>query len=797
MNESFAQNMPDILPFGIGYVKLIIDVQDKVTDYIYLDINRAFEELTGLRREEVLNKRISELSDEKRDGPVGFLLSCERIFRRGEMQETTQWIDAIGKYFKIMIIPKDRYSFVIIIRDAYEAHEVAFAEGTHPLFDAVGDVFNSTHDSLSLVEYSDQGFKYIKTNTIHKKQTGIREPGGLSPFEMYGQKTGEELSEHFLKCINTGCPVSCEEEFDFAPGKRIWQIDIIPVFGDRGIRCLLCAGKDVTELRKVQKERDLLAHRLQSTFEQHNAVMLVIDPSSGRIVDANPSACDFYGYTREELLGLNINRINMLPSDQVRDMYLRADEKKQNYFLFPHRLKSGEIRPVDVFSCPIDDGNSRLLSSIVFDVSDREEYRGELYREKELLRTTLQSVGDGVVTTNRDGNITGLNHAAQEITGWKDSEASGKSFSEVFVLRNEETGLAAENPIQTVLESGRIVGLANHTVLINRREQSIPIADSAAPIKSEDGRILGVVMVFRDVGNERAQNRQIRFLSYHDSLTGLHNRHYMEEAILAMDIVENLPLSIIMGDVNGLKITNDVFGHEAGDNLLQQVGGLFEKNRRKGDVIARWGGDEFVVLMPRTGPEDAESVIREIKGDNTAMDKSGLRVSLSLGCAVKETMERNIRAVLREAEGNMYQQKLLDGKSYRNAIINTLLATLYEKSTETEGHSKRMEAYCHFIGRKLGLSSKEMDELSLLAVLHDIGKVGINQDILKKPHALTKEEWSEVKRHPEIGYRIVQATPELANVADFILSHHERWDGTGYPRGLREKEIPLLCRIPQ
>jgi len=129
------------------------------------------------------------------------------------------------------------------------------------------------------------------------------------------------------------------------------------------------------------------------------------------------------------------------------------------------------------------------------------------------------------------------------------------------------------------------------------------------------------------------------------------------------------------------------------------------------------------------------------------------------------------------------------------AIISPLLATLYEKSMETEEHSKRIEVNCHSIGWKLQLSSKEMDELSLLAILHDIGKVEVNPNILKKPAPLTPAEWEEMKRHPEIGYRIVQAIPGFANIADFILSHHERWDGKGYPRGLKEKEIPLVCRI--
>jgi HD-GYP domain-containing protein (c-di-GMP phosphodiesterase class II) len=170
-------------------------------------------------------------------------------------------------------------------------------------------------------------------------------------------------------------------------------------------------------------------------------------------------------------------------------------------------------------------------------------------------------------------------------------------------------------------------------------------------------------------------------------------------------------------------------------------------------------------------------------------------MSLSLGCSAKKSQKDKIQNVFRMAEEYMYHQKLLDGKSYRNTIINTLLATLYEKSTETEEHAKRLKSFCHSMGRNLGLSSKDMDDLSLLAILHDIGKVAINQNILQKPSSLTPEEWDEMKRHPEIGYRIAQTTPELAVVADFILSHHERWDGKGYPRGIKGVEIPLVCRI--
>ncbi len=140
-------------------------------------------------------------------------------------------------------------------------------------------------------------------------------------------------------------------------------------------------------------------------------------------------------------------------------------------------------------------------------------------------------------------------------------------------------------------------------------------------------------------------------------------------------------------------------------------------------------------------------------------------------------------------------QRLLDSNSYQIDITNTLLSMLYEKSSETGEHSKRMENYCYSIGKELQLSSKEMNELSLLTLLHDIGKLCINPNILQKPGSLTSVEWEEMKLHTELGCRIVQTIPGLARVADLILSHHEHWDGNGYPRGLKGEEIPLQCRI--
>jgi diguanylate cyclase (GGDEF)-like protein len=298
-----------------------------------------------------------------------------------------------------------------------------------------------------------------------------------------------------------------------------------------------------------------------------------------------------------------------------------------------------------------------------------------------------------------------------------------------------------------------------------------------------------------ELSTELEFEEKILFLSYHDQLTGLYNRRFMEEEIKRQDTPRQLPVSVIMGDVNGLKLTNDVFGHRAGDLLLKKAAEVIKECCRREDIIARWGGDEFVILLPRTGMKAAEEIVGRIK-NKCALDSEGpVQVSIALGYATKNKAEENIWQVLKEAEEWMYRHKLLQGKSYRNAVISTLKATLFEKSMETEEHAERLKEISLKIAKGLGLSAKQMDELELLAVLHDIGKVAIKESILLKPGPLTEEEWAEMKKHPEIGYRIAQSTPELASIAEYILCHHERWDGRGYPRGIKGEEIPLLSRI--
>ena len=289
---------------------------------------------------------------------------------------------------------------------------------------------------------------------------------------------------------------------------------------------------------------------------------------------------------------------------------------------------------------------------------------------------------------------------------------------------------------------------------------------------------------------------RIRQLSFYDQLTGLYNRTYLEEEMKRLDTPRQLPLSIIMADLNGLKLVNDTYGHGTGDEMLAYAAYILRKNCREEDIIARWGGDEFIIFLPQTSQEETRTICKRISHDCSNAYVEDIPVSMALGSNTKNDAAENLLTdVLKQAEDNMYQHKLTESRSVRNAVLSSLIKTLGEKSYETEAHTRRMQEVALKIGEMIDLPDSELNRLGLLINLHDIGKINIPEEILIKRGPLTQREWEIVKRHPETGYRIARATEEFAHVAGDILAHHECWDGTGYPQGVKGEEIPLLARI--
>lgn len=303
------------------------------------------------------------------------------------------------------------------------------------------------------------------------------------------------------------------------------------------------------------------------------------------------------------------------------------------------------------------------------------------------------------------------------------------------------------------------------------------------------------MIMIEDITERKKATDEIIFYSYHDQLTGVYNRRFYEEEIKKIDTEGDLPISIIIGDVNGLKIFNDAFGHNQGDVLLKKAAEIIQTACRENDIVFRWGGDEFVVILPSTTSEETQSVVDVIKKLCAKEFINDISLSISFGWDTKDNLDELIIDKLKNAEDQMYKHKILESEGLRGNLINTILHSLHEKNPREEMHSIRASSLCQSIGKALELSELQINKLKVVGLLHDIGKIAIEESILDKPEKLTYKEWEEIRKHPDIGYRILSSSADMKELAEITLSHHERWDGTGYPKGLKGEAIPMLSRI--
>lgn len=407
-----------------------------------------------------------------------------------------------------------------------------------------------------------------------------------------------------------------------------------------------------------------------------------------------------------------------------------------------------------------------------------------------------------IVSSGKVKNIVG---SSRDITRQKQIEEALEKERE-FLKRSEEKFNKAFNssPISIAISSlsEGIYLEANNTFLEVfgfSREELIGHSSLDLNIWFERSDRSAMVQVLMAKGSVR--NREIKFRNkageIRDFLTNIEMISFGNDQCLIFslsDITERKKTEII-GDLNGLKLTNDVFGHSEGDRLLQKLACILKESFRKEDIVARWGGYEFAVILPKTSSEKAAEICERITGLCVEAGQDPIQPSIALGYAAKDNEFQDIQQTLKESEKLMYRHKLLDNRSVRSSIIASLQKTLFERSYETEEHAQRIKNVSTRLGLALGLSGTDMDELGLLSLLHDIGKIAVPDSILMKPDKLSPDEWEEMKKHAEIGYRIAHSSQELSHIAEYILSHHERWDGHGYPRGLKGAEIPKLSRI--
>lgn len=298
-----------------------------------------------------------------------------------------------------------------------------------------------------------------------------------------------------------------------------------------------------------------------------------------------------------------------------------------------------------------------------------------------------------------------------------------------------------------------------------------------------------------DITDRKKKEEDILYLSFHDQLTGAYNRRFFEEELQRLDNLRNLPLTIVMIDVNGLKIFNDLLGHKSGDELIQKVANVVIKESRKNDVFARMGGDEFTLLMPNTGTDEARAFIKRVNEEFKKQKVDSLDISVSLGYETKIREEQNIEDIIKKADENMYKNKANQSNEYRDTMVEKIYDMLSNEVTWEKEHSEKIRRILGLFANELEFDEERVEKLQVAGYYHDIGKYFVDRNLLNKEEPLTEEEFSEYKKHSEAGYQILKSSKKYMPIAEIILRHHENWDGSGYPDGLKELKIPLESRI--
>lgn len=801
MKKSFFKSVIKNGTLGYVYQKLIYSQENVLQDLVFLDANGIFEKIVNLSLKKMVKRKASTLGDEARY----YLETLKETFLEARVagnRQNLKYFPTTKKHYNLLhYLPKPNYLVTIFV----EIENI-----NDPLLDASGrykTMVNNMNDCLWILD-TDLKFSYISPSCQKVFGYSPEEMMILSLKDFLTTESYERVSRLFDNFSDFGKAGQVKDQavtIDIhhirKDGSEVIVEHMIQLLmsEDGTVQGLMGIARDVTEWiavkENIRKSKEQLQLILDSTAEAIFGMDL-----DGNCTFCNKSFLRIFGYeSQEEVLSKNIRSLFYYEDDSCLQKLSKNDfqsfaeneifKRKDNttfvgeYFTFP-QYHSGEIVGAVV---------------TILDITNRIEVENELRETERSKSVFLQNLPGMAYRCNFDRQWTMqfVSEGCFELTGYKsESLINNRDLSFNDIIKPEFRDELWEAWVECVRDNKPF---RYEYIIVTATGEEKWVLEQGQPIYNILGEVEALEGLVIDITDTKKKQEEIEYLSFHDSLTGIYNRIFFDMQVTKYDRPEYLPLSLIVGDINGLKFLNDAVGHQEGDKVIQMTAQLLSQGLKPGQILARTGGDEFGILLPQTSLSQAHETLLSLQNIineyNRNLSGSGYQINLAMGYGTKDRPEMEFSSVYKIAEDHMYKRKLLQRESSHSSIISSITATMYAKSQETEEHAERIKTLSQRLGKRLGLTQPQIDDLALIATLHDIGKVGIDENILNKPGKLTRDEWREMKKHPEIGYRIAMASPELMSVAEFILSHHERWDGKGYPRGLKGKEIPTLARI--
>lgn len=701
------------MPLGYALHEIICDQNGTPVDYIYCELNKKFEEITGLHYEDIINRKITEILPTILDDKFDWIATYGKIALEGGSLCLEEYSLSLNKWYRVHAFSPEKGYFITLAEDITREKELKtdYLETKKVLQrqDAMIDIYK--HNMIDRKEWlnvvlskarelteSQHGYIFLYDEeteilsldawtegveeaceiadysyTYNLKETGIwgevirqKKPLLLNDFLAgHPLKRGYPLGHVELKNF-MALPVFYDEKIVATVGMANKEAD----YSEFDLNQLTLMIQSAWLIYENKKEREHREEELRLAIEGHKALMIFFDAESKKVLYANPSALKFYGYSKKEMLELTISEINMLDKASMDKRVEVASFNSQNSFISNHRLKNGEIRTVDVSTTLIDYEGKKAFFTIIFDISDK-----------------------------------------------------AKALSD------------------------------------------------------------------------------ITHLAYHDHLTDTYNRRYFEELFSKLNKETNYPLAIILADINGLKLINDSYGMRIGDETLKTASQKIKKHMPENVTISRISGDEFAMIFTQADEKEmavyTDFLEKELEKYVTVCEQNEQEIylSVSFGYGIQSENRGSLDSLLKQAEGHVYRRKYYNSRSARGHMIKAMMSTLFQKSVREQKHSERVGDYSYAIGKALNLSPERLNRMKVAGSLHDIGKIGVDSSILNKPGKLDAEEWEIMKQHSAKGAAILATTEEYRDIAKIVSSHHERWDGSGYPDGLKGEEIPFKSRI--
>ena len=631
-------------------------------------------------------------------------------------------------------------------------------------------------------------------------------------WDEFPEGVGTEFYGEFQAAVRTQQPRQFEA---FSAAHGLWfECHAYPA--PTGLSVLF---RDVTERRETRQRLEDSEERYRSLYERNLDAVFSFD-AAGRFVDANPACEAVSGYTPDELRGTSFLPL-VVPEDQARTLAsfalaLRGQARHERIAL---RHKSGRRVELTIAKTPIFvagrvvgvHGIARDITAQVQAEAARSQAEAALRESERSLRAA--AAASPVAMMISDWQTSEILYANAHVRGLfglgPDEEVAGRRAAAFYAVPADRAALQALLVASDHLQSWE--------GQVRRTDGTTFWAVGAFQRMTYNGRE-AIFSAYHDASLQKRRLDEALTEADQDPLTGLLNhrsfhRRLAEETERARQT--GAPLAVALLDLDNFKFFNDAYGHATGDEVLRRVADALRAACRAGDTVARFGGDEFALLLPEVGGAGAEEITARLRADlgEVRYQPNGSRGAIPLGLSVGvalfpgeaetrlDVMQTADERLLRAKSGEVADTEARRTRSLLRrsvegfSMVDALVSAVDNKDRYTCRHSEEVLVHALALARHLGLDADAVQTVTVAALLHDVGKIGIPDAILRKPGALTGEEFEAVKRHPSLGAAIVAAVPGLSEILDAVRGHHERWDGGGYPAGLRGEETPLLARL--